>query len=491
MVGERWSVEQVAAVAPGPSAFAAAEPLADPRTWSAAGADDQAVWGRCQGSAGEPYDVAVDHVQVAFRCSCPSRRRPCKHALGLLLRWARAGLPEIARPEHVARWIDRHAARPADPPRSAATERPAEHGPGDDAPGARGPDDSDGTGDTDSTGGPTDPDDRSGAPAETRDHDRARDERMERARAGLIELDRWLEDRVRTGLSDPSMSRFSTWDDLAARLVDARAGSLANRIRRLAGVVGTRPDWHDRVLAELGVLHLLANAGLRVAELPDDLADAVAAATGWQVRQSDVVSGVPDTDDWIVAGRSDTREDRIEVRRVWLRGLRSGRWAMVLSFAAYRQSLDESLVVGSMVTGDLHRYPGGAVGSIRAVVGERLATAPGPVEPPTTDVAGACDELGRILAREPWSERVPTTVTAAPAPTGDRWVLTDQTGSLPLAPETVGSDRFAILLAATGGEPTPVTIEWTADGAVPLTVHRAGRAIDVGPTADPRFVAAR
>ena len=39
---------------------------------------------------------------------------------------------------------------------------------------------------------------------------------------------------------------------------------------------------------------------------------------------------------------------------------------MVLSFAAYRQSLDDSLVVGDAVTADLHRYPGP---SSRALVG--------------------------------------------------------------------------------------------------------------------------
>ena len=98
------------------------------------------------------------------------------------------------------------------------------------------------------------------------------------------------------------------------------AGALANRVRRLAGLVGARPDWHELVLAELGVLHLLAEAGQRLGDLPAPLADAVATACGWQVRQSDVLSGVPDTDEWIVAGRSDTREDRIEVRRTWLYG---------------------------------------------------------------------------------------------------------------------------------------------------------------------------
>ena len=30
--------------------------------------------------------------------------------------------------------------------------------------------------------------------------------------AGLAELDRWLDDRLRTGLADPSLASYKTWD---------------------------------------------------------------------------------------------------------------------------------------------------------------------------------------------------------------------------------------------------------------------------------------
>ena len=35
-----------------------------------------------------------------------------------------------------------------------------------------------------------------------------------------------------------------------------------------------------------------------------------------------------------------------------------------------------------------------------------------------------------------------------------------------------------------------MTVEWTVDGAVPLTVHLADRALDIGPRADLSFVSA-
>ena len=457
-----WSIEQVVAIAPSPARFAAADAIATPTRWVALGADGDAAWGRCRGSGREPYETVVDHAHLAWRCTCPSRSHPCKHALALLLMWVKGQVPAAVATPGTRAWVDGHARReaaagPTGPPSAAATA-------GDEAEPEPEP-----------------------APDAPRDLDGQRDERIARLLGGLVELDRWVDDRLRTGLADPALARYSTWDDLAARLVDARAGALANRVRRLAGVVGARPDWHEVVLAELGVLHLLAMAGQRVPELPGGLADAVATACGWQVRQADVLAGVPDTDRWVVAGRSDTREDRIEVRRTWLRGKSSGAWAMVLSFAAFRQALDTSLVVGDAFTADLHRYPGG---SWRALVGTRHdGDAPDehPVAPPCCDVSSACAEVGAAMAAQPWLDRVPVTLVATPTFDAGRWLLTDAGGSLALAPDAPG---LATLLAASAGDSVTTTVEWTLDGVVPLTVHLPDRALDIGPRADLSFVSA-
>ncbi len=460
----RWTVEQVAAVAPSPRSMAAADPLAVGSRWFALGADERALWGRCQGSGAEPYDTTVDHLGVAWRCTCPSRKLPCKHALALLLLWVRGGVGAGARPEPVESWIasrDQSAAKNRHPTGTGRDEQPR--------PGV-------GT-DVDAEPGGSDPTDRA-------ELDRARNERVARMLEGLRQLDRWLEDRMRTGLSDPSLARYGTWDELAARLVDARAGSLANRVRRLAGLVGAGPDWHAEVLAELGFLHLIAQAGQRLPELPGPLADAVATASGWQVRQADVLAGVPETDQWLVAGRSDVREDRIEVRRLWLHGVESGRWAMLLSFAAYQQSLDDSFTVGTIVHADLHRYPGR---SLRAIAGLRHAD-PLPFTTPTMlSVADACDAIGAAVAAEPWLERYPATLRGTPTISDGRWVLTDDCHSLPLLGDT---RSLATLLAASVGKPVDVTIEWTPWGVQPLTVHLDDRTLDIGPVADPAFVGA-
>jgi hypothetical protein len=458
-----WAIEQVVAFAGSSARFGAGEAAAVPARWAPVGASERALWGRYHGSGAEPYDVAVDHLRVSARCSCPSRVSPCKHGVGLLVLWVRGHVAVSAEPPAVARWIERQQ-------RTPAVEEPA-------APDVR--DETPITDRHDATAGEV--------------AERGRDERIAALVGGLVELDRWLEDRVRIGLADPSIARFATWDEVARRLTDARAGALANRVRRLAGRVGAEPDWHAHALAEIGILHLLARAGQRVPQLPGELADGVAVTCGWQVRKADVEAAVPETDRWLVVGRSDTREDLVEVRRVWLRGIDSGRWAMTLSFAAYRQALDDSLATGTVVHGDIHRYPGSSqralVGAVSGVDVTPSAGRAAAIDA-TTTTAGACALVGTVLAAEPWLERVPAVVTAAVARSAGAWLLTDGVGSLPIAPESARSDAVATLLAASAGAPLTIAVEWTARGFLPITAFLDDRTIDIGPRADPSFVSA-
>ena len=402
----------------------------------------------------------VDHAHVAWRCTCPSRSHPCKHALALLIMWVKGQVPEAPAPTGVRSWADGHARREA----AGGGGRPAPPTPGAAA---------------------DDADDAEPLPDGPPDLERQRDERIARLLGGLVELDRWLDDRVRTGLADPALARYATWDDLAARLVDARAGALANRVRRLAGVVGARPDWHEVVLAELGILHLLAEAGQRVPELPGGLADAV----GDVVR----LAGPP--------GRRPRRRPRhrhLGRRRSQRHPRGPHRGPPHVAARAGVGALGDGALVRRLppiarhharrrrcVHGRPPPLPGAVVAGL---VGARLEDGvTHPVAPAATDVAGACDEVGTALAAEPWLDRIPATVVATPAFAGGRWVLTDDGGALALAPDAPG---VPTLLAASAGRPITVTVEWTIDGCIPLTVHLPDRALDVGPRADLSFVSA-
>jgi hypothetical protein len=455
MSAERWLPEHVLALAPDAAAAAAARGMAAPTRWSATGADEVGVWGLCVGSGAEPYQTVVDRSELAYRCSCPSRKLPCKHALGLLLLWAHGHVREGTRPPHAAEWLARRAERAA-----GRAAREADPEPVDEVSPAR----------------PTRAGTERASPAKGAPDKRAL-ERAARVAAGLRQLDQWLVDRMRAGLTDPGLARYATWDAVAARLVDAQAPSLANRVKRLAGAVGTRPGWHEHVLAEVGVLHLLARAGAHLDQLPSDLAAGVRTAIGWAARTDDIRANAPITDHWHVAGRSDILEDRIVVRRTWLRGDATHRWAMMLAFAAYGQALDSALAVGTIVHADLHFYPGAV--PLRALMGAVHAAPVADVQGPVAaSIAGACDEVGSALATEPWLERHPVTIEATPVHQAGRWLLTDHTGSLALAG---AAESLPTLVACAGGRPARISAEWTVGGLVPVTVHAPSGAVDIGP----------
>jgi hypothetical protein len=104
-----WSADQVLALAPDASAQRAARGLASDKPWLETGvsrADDlpPTVWGLCKGSGTTPYQAAVDLTEPAFKCSCPSRKVPCKHVLALLLRWSSGSIPESSAPAWVHEW---------------------------------------------------------------------------------------------------------------------------------------------------------------------------------------------------------------------------------------------------------------------------------------------------------------------------------------------------------------------------------------------------
>ena len=75
--------KQILALAPDPASAKAGSQLAAAHQWSNLGKSEAALWGECQGSGKTPYKTQVDLNGPAFKCSCPSRKFPCKHGLGL------------------------------------------------------------------------------------------------------------------------------------------------------------------------------------------------------------------------------------------------------------------------------------------------------------------------------------------------------------------------------------------------------------------------
>jgi hypothetical protein len=79
--------EVIEQIAPDSSALQAGRGLKNKMSQLGVSADGTWLLGACQGSAKEPYQVSVDLANPGAplgRCNCPSRKLPCKHALGLM-----------------------------------------------------------------------------------------------------------------------------------------------------------------------------------------------------------------------------------------------------------------------------------------------------------------------------------------------------------------------------------------------------------------------
>ena len=439
--GVCWTADQVLALAPDSASRTAGRRLGTAGPWSETGSSvEGTVWGLCKGSGTTAYRTVVDLADAsapAFRCSCPSRKAPCKHALGLLLLWSAGerAVPRGKAPEWAEQWSAERRTR---------TER------------RRSPDDA-------------------GARTGAADPEAARrraERRAERVTAGAAELEQRLTDLLRGGLASAERSGHGLWEETAARMVDAQAPGLASRVRELGALPGTGPGWPVRLLEECALLHLLGRGWLRRELLPEGLAATVRSRVGLPAP----ADGPPVRDRWLVLAQYDTTDGRLTTRRVWLYGTDSGRTALLLSYGAAGRAPELALPVGLALDAELSGYPG--AGQPRAALGERFSPpAPTPVRPAGTTTARALAGYGEALRDDPWLDSVPVTLgRVIPAPDGDGWQLADadQDTALPLTPAARSRPGLWRLVALSGGAPVRVFGECGHQGFTPLAAWPEG-----------------
>ncbi|MFJ2232727.1 SWIM zinc finger family protein [Streptomyces sp. NPDC087859] len=437
--GVRWSADQVLALAPDAASRKAGSKLGAAGPWSEAGSSDEGtVWGQCKGSGSKPYQTVVDIADVsgpAYKCSCPSRKFPCKHALGLLLLWAGedGAVPRGQAPDWAEQWLEGRRKRAEEKKEATA-----------------------------SAGGGADPE------AARRRAER----RATLVTAGATELEQRLADLLRGGLAGAEQAGYGMWEETAARMVDAQAPGLAARVRELGAIPSSGPGWPVRLLEECALLHLLDQGWLRRERLPEGLAATVRSRIGLPAS----ADGPAVRDRWLVLAQYDTADARLTTRRIWLHGAESGRMALLLSFGAAGRAPELALPVGLVLEAEVSAYPG--AGQVRAALGEQFAPpVPAEIRPPGTTTAQAAVRYGEALRDDPWLDSVPVTLDrVVPTPDGDTWQLADADGdtALPLTPTARSRPGLWRLVALSGGAPVKVFGECGHRGFTPLTAWPEG-----------------
>ncbi|MER7508813.1 SWIM zinc finger family protein [Streptomyces lavendulae] len=425
----RRTAEQVLALAPDEASRKAGGKLGGEGSWTHTGCSASgAVWGLCKGSGSTPYRTVVDLTGPAYKCSCPSRKFPCKHALGLLLLWAGRGAGDpVAAPDWAAEWLAGRTAR---------AER------------------------------------RTAGPVDAEAARKRAERRAGRVGAGVAELERRLSDVLSGGLAGQERSGYAGWEETAARMVDAQAPGLASRVRELGAIPGCGAGWPARMLEEFALLHLLDRAWLGVSGLPEPLAATVRSRVGLpQPAEGEAVG-----DQWLVLAQYDSvsADGRLTTRRTWLWGLGSGRPALVLDFGPPGRPPELALPVGLALEAEVRFRPGSA--GLRGDLGDRTVTAAVPGVPEGVSTGEALAAYGAALREDPWLESWPVVlgpVIPIPGEAGDgAWQIADVEGTSAL-PVTLaqGRSRSGLwqLAALSGGGPVTVFGECGHRGFTPLT----------------------
>lgn len=431
------TIEEVLALSPDDASAKAARGLTAPAKWPLLGANAAAAWGECQGSGSKPYQTQVDLSGPAFRCSCPSRKFPCKHGLALLMMRVQAASAFTAQapPAWVSEWLASRSEKA-----QKKEERQIE---------------------------------KATAPVDPQAAARREAQRWQRIEGAAQELQRWLADQLTRGLGALNAEVLKTWHTMAARMVDAQAPGLGQRVRDAASGVNQGPDWPEQTLHRMGLLQLACDALQRREGLSPAVQADLRTVAGWPHDKAEVLeAGERVADRWtVLACVTEERDDKLTERRVWLQGQHSGRRAWLLDHAFGGRGFEQAWLTGSSVEATMAFFPGAS--ALRAMVAD-LAGAPGPAGWPDASLPEEWLAVAQRVSACPWTGLHPLVVkNALPLRAGERTLAVADGRALALV---LGDADTWTLLACSGGRPLQLMGEWDGHVLKPLTAWPGGDA---------------
>ncbi|NUQ29231.1 MAG: SWIM zinc finger family protein [Acidobacteriaceae bacterium] len=396
------SLEKLEALAPDQASLNAARKLLNPAQWPLLATDTQGLlWGECRGSGATPYRVVLAEADAGYKCSCPSRKFPCKHALALM--WIRAedklSFTPADAPDWVKDWVSRRRGGGA---KTSADENKAKVSIA-------------ASSETDVAEADPFADARAAAIREK--NRRAREASI---LSGLAELDTWLLDQVDRGMAAFTSQCTQACKLIAQRLVDAKAPGLATRIENLPATLFALPETMRELAAveELGQLYLITEAYRRQKSLPPELRMDIRRAVGWTTTREELLADATAPRlraPWrVIAVIMEVQPDRLRRIETWLwceDKEATPRFALLLDFVP----VATGAAVGGYSVGDrfgaeLVFYPSAT--PLRALIAETSSgtqMSSSKLDMPDVSVEKALDTYETILGAQPWIGSWPIT----------------------------------------------------------------------------------
>jgi hypothetical protein len=318
--------EQILALAPDDSSRKAGKELANASKWSNTGINERALWGECQGSGKTPYKTQVDLSSIAFKCSCPSRKFPCKHGLGVLLLYTRQKqlFTQTDYPAWVKEWIEK---------REDKAEKKQEK-----------------------------PD----KPVDAEAQAKRLQQRQKKVEGGIEELQLVLKDIVRNGILSLPEKANALFENLSKRMIDSQAPGLAFMVRELAEMNYYKENWHSEFISQLVKIHLVISSFKIQDSLPDLLKEDVKALIGFPQNMDELKQQTGHVGHWYVLAKQTEQQEQLQVQKNWLLELNSGQHALVMQYYVRSQMPDVNFTSGTTIEAELSFHK--SINPFRAIV---------------------------------------------------------------------------------------------------------------------------
>jgi len=360
--------DQILQMAPDEASKKAGQQLANSAKWVEKYSHEKALWGDCQGSGSKPYKTIIDLQNLAFKCSCPSRKFPCKHGLGLLLLFASQEIAfskQEALAEHVADWISK---------RDAKAENKDQK--------------------------------KEDKPIDEKAQQKRIEAREKKVDAGIEELRIWLKDVVRTGIMQVPQNPYQFNHNITTRMVDAQAGGLAAQLRKMNQINFFEEGWQIQLSRQLASVYFLTEAYQNKSHLDEMWQKELNTLIGWPTSKETVLEQTPVTDHWLIASKTYQEEANITTEKIWLYGYDHQQFALLLNFYAGNQLPQHIYNTGNTLHADLCFYPG--VRPIRAIIKQQHALQPGFAElPGVSSLQTGLEQIADQLATQPFVVNIP------------------------------------------------------------------------------------
>jgi len=431
------SEKKILALAPDAGTARRAREVAHFRRWHLLEGNGRAIWGE-YGNPANPFYVKADLVHLACSCTCPVRRKPCKHGIGLLLVFLRSnGVFQVAEPpEQVANWIKNRDER--------LRKKKA----------------------------PALPISKEGEKVLAAKRQKSREKRIFQMGAGLAELESWLTDLFRQGLASLERQGSYYFNELATRMVDAKLGTLARRIRQLAALMG-QDQWPEKMLMELGDIYLLIKGFQNRQNLPEGLQNDLLNLAGVNPKKEDVLAGDGLKDRWLIAGQIETEEEgSLTARRTWLIGEESGRTCLLLDFAWGGAGFEQSYITGNVLPGTVAFYPSAYPQRV-LLKNFELTNPPFRIGSGYPSFKVFASAHAKVLSAQPWLWPFPAQFDQViPVFQNDAFSLVD--GERKTLPVLTAPATGWKILALSGGHPISIFGQWEGEGFRPLSAVSDG-----------------